>query len=199
MRYRIPTISPRDEDLPYPRRKGDSMQKLNWVPLLGASLLLLASSVASFADGVDSKADSTGPPPTLLSNQLVVPEVGTEAINGLAYVPIAGQPGFPTNGSILYSLVSDGIVTCPLRLTCVTENGSTKLDGFTIVPGDVVLTENGKITDVIRFSQGANGASAEFIFSDSEGAPSVSEPSSVLLLGGGLLGIAGALRRKLLA
>jgi hypothetical protein len=176
------------------------MQKRNLVLLLATSLLLLASSVASIADEVNSNADSTSLPPILSSNHLVVPEAGTEAINGLSYAPVAGQPGFATNGFIQYSLVSDGIVTCPARLTCVNENGSTKLDSFTIVPGDVVLTENGQVTDIIRFSQDANGASAKFIFSDSEGKPpTVPEPSSMLLVVSGLLGMAGAVRRKLLA
>jgi hypothetical protein len=60
-------------------------------------------------DGFDSLADTVGPPTAFYANQVRVPEVGTESVNGAVYIPTAGQPGFVAGASAPaeYHLLSD--------------------------------------------------------------------------------------------
>jgi hypothetical protein len=85
-------------------------------------------------DGFDALGDTPGPPGALYANNVTIPELGTEQVNGAVYTPLAGQPGFVAgaSGPVTYVLLSD-----------------------------------------------------------------TPEPSSLLLLGSGLFGVAGVIRRKL--
>ena len=60
-------------------------------------------------DGFDSLADTVGPPLAFYANQVRVPEVGTETVNGAVYIPVAGQPGFVAGADapVEYHILSD--------------------------------------------------------------------------------------------
>jgi hypothetical protein len=60
-------------------------------------------------DGFDSLGDTPSPPLQLYANNITIPEVGSESINGAVYTPTAGQPGFVAGaaGPVTYVLMSD--------------------------------------------------------------------------------------------
>ena len=72
----------------------------------GGSLLFYSDNV----DGFDSIGDTSGPPGSFYTNQITIPEVGTETKNGAVYIPVAGQPGFISGASIpvRYIFISEG-------------------------------------------------------------------------------------------
>jgi hypothetical protein len=72
-------------------------------PNYPASLVFYSDSV----DGFDSLADTPGPPNAFYDNQVIIPEVGTEAGNGAVYTPLPGQPGFINGFIVTYDLSSD--------------------------------------------------------------------------------------------
>jgi hypothetical protein len=78
-------------------------------PAYPASLLFYSDNVPV----PDSLGDTPGPPGVFYANQVVIPEVGTEANNGAIYTPLAGQPGFVAGFNVTYDLVSDGVFPVP--------------------------------------------------------------------------------------
>jgi hypothetical protein len=73
-------------------------------PGYAASLLFYSDNL----DGFDALGDTPSPPLAFYTNQVVIPEVGTETDNGAIYTPLAGQPGFVAGFNVTYDLISDG-------------------------------------------------------------------------------------------
>jgi hypothetical protein len=78
-------------------------------PGYAASLLFYSDNL----DGFDALGDTPSPPLAFYTNQVIIPEIGTETSNGAIYTPLPGQPGFVAGFTVTYDLISDGVTPTP--------------------------------------------------------------------------------------
>ena len=167
--------------------------------------LLALSALAGLAViSVPAKADSTGitisDPSSATSSQVISTPTGTVAANGTGTLSVftAGNPvsvnSFNLDGGFIPGTTlfqtTEGAVTATLTLQSLTSTVSVT-NGL-IISAMGILTESGFAPQPGNVTV-TTGSSGTIAFA------ATPEPSSIALMGTGLLGVAGLIRRKITA